>query len=138
MRRLPDTQKTFEFEQATVIYRLEHSDVVSWMLPRLEVMAIDAYFYQREFILKRCIVGDAKTTIWEAHAYHHPDRRDVQNISWHAAEHFIYQFLELCEKYPSLLFNATDNVKGTPRSVGFVRLSERLLRGEPCTVQLLK
>lgn len=135
---LPEERKTFEFEQASVIFRIEDSPAAGRELYRLEVMVLDAYAYQREFILQLRNSGTSKELFWEAHTYHHPDRRNIQTLTWRNAEHFILKFLDLCEKYPTLLFNATDNPKGTPRSVGFVHLSERLLRGEPCSDRLLK
>jgi hypothetical protein len=70
------------------------------------------------------------------HAYRHVGRREIQEPSQAVAERFILRFLEICEKFPIFLFNSAD-ASGSPRSGGFVHLSERLLDGETLSVELL-
>jgi hypothetical protein len=134
---LPTERKEFQFEQATVIYHAEHVLGKDEVVPKLEVQAIDQYGYQRELACKfRYRTGKATTYYWEVHTYRHPGRRDIQHVSERVAIHFITRFLEICEKYPILLFNFAD-ASGSPRNKGFVQLSERLLDGERCGTHML-
>lgn len=131
--KLPIDHKVFQFEQASVIYTAEHSAATGMVMPRLCVQAIDAYSYQRELYVQfRHRAGDSKDMYWEVHAYRHPGRRHIQEVSQAVAERFITRFLEICETHARLLFNSE-----LPRSTGFVRLSECLLDGAVCSVRLL-
>jgi hypothetical protein len=136
---LPICRKEFQFEHASVIYRAEHSPVTSTVMPKLEVQVIDQYAYQRELSVQfKHRAGDSKDLYWEVHAYRHPGRRNIQEVSKVVAERFIERFLEICDKYSIFLFNNADLFEGKPRSKGFVQLTERLLDGETCSVKLLK
>jgi hypothetical protein len=135
---LPTERKVFQFEQATVIYSAEHAPATGMVMPKLEVQVIDQYGYQRELSVGfHHRAGNSKAHYWEMHAYRHPGRRNIQELSKAVAERFINRFLEVSEKYPIFLFNNADNAKGEPRSRGFVQLSEQLLDGETCSVELL-
>jgi hypothetical protein len=134
---LPTERKFYEFEQATVIYNVEHVPGKDGAVPKLEVQILDQYGYQRELSFKfRVRGGQATTYYWEVHTYRHPGRRDIQHVSERVAIHFITRFLDICEKHPIFLFNSADQ-SGSPRSKGFVQLSERLLDGERCGVHML-
>lgn len=138
---LPDAGVHYEFEHCTVNYSCEHSLATNRNMPRLSVQAIDAYGYQREFSVSfHHEPGDSSKLLWEMRVYCHPGRRESEVISESVAKRFISRFLDLCDRYPSLLFNATgehETNKARPRSEGFIHLCERLHRGEALSVNLL-
>ena len=135
--KLPTERKVFQFDQASVVYTAEHSRATDLVMPKLYVQVIDQYGYQRELIVEfKHRAGDSKAHYWEMHAYRHVGRREIQELSKEVAERFILRFLDICEKHPIFLFNHAD-ASGSPRSGGFVHLSELLLDGEPCSVKLL-
>lgn len=140
MSDLPAERKFYEFEQGTVIYNVEHVPDKEGAVPKLEVQVLDQYGYQRELSLRFRDRQSEKafTYYWELHTYRHPGRRDIQHVSERLALIFIARFLEICEKYPILLFNPADSAKGEPRHKGFVQLSERLLDGERYGEHMLK
>jgi hypothetical protein len=136
--KLPTIRKEFQFEQATVVYTAEHLAAAGIVMPMLSVQVLDQYGYQRELTVHLCHTGgDSETLDWDVHTYRHPGRRYIQQVSTAVAERFIERFLEICEKFPIFLFNSADN-SGSPRSKGFVQLSEQLLDGAKCSVRLLK
>lgn len=128
--------KAWQFPQSSVIFKCEHSAAVGKVLPRLEVMCIDQYRYQRELL----VYFNHHEGKWEYHAYRHPGRHHIGHISERVAMKFMERFLEQVEKYPGLLFNDTGDHaadKSRPRCEGFVHLSERLLDGGEFTVKQL-
>ena len=135
---------TFQFEKAhaTVQFKVADSVATGKTHYSLEVMVIDQYRFQREFSLSfHHEPGDSSDVHWESHIYQHPGRRHVlKHLGPKRCEAFIRRFLELCEKYPDLLFNAegdhTTN-KTRPRCEGFVSLAETLHRGALPSVKLL-
>jgi hypothetical protein len=128
---------TFEFDSTTVLYREEYSAVLGKAAPSLAVMVLDAYRYQREWTLKMIPGGsDERHAVWESHAYRHAGVRCIQRVPEKVALAVIAKFLELCEKYPSLPFNAAGE-NGRPRAEGFVHFHEALLQSVEVTVKLL-
>lgn len=126
--------KSFEFEQACVIFTNDSSVATGQKMPKLYVQIVDAYRFQREWTLQfRYEPGDAKKLYWESRIYQHPGRREICELPKKQAENLLIRFLELCDKYPSLLFNKTGEHttdKARPRNEGFVSFAERLHRGE--------
>jgi len=124
----------FQFEQATVNYKNEFSEATGRKMPKLDCMLLDQYGYQRELSVSfRWRPGDSRDLFWEISVYQHPNRRWSSEVSASYAEAFILRFAHLCIHYPSLLFNNTGEHltdKQRPRGEGFVRLCERLHRGE--------
>lgn len=104
--------------------------------PKLYVQSIDAYGFQRELSVGKIHRYDPATGktrfFWECHAYQHPGRREISEVSEYVATRFIAEFLKFCRSYPSLLFTETQ-----PINRGFVALSERLLRGEKLSASML-
>ena len=130
-----------QFQHASVIYTEEHSAATDKVMPKLEVMCIDAYRYQRELTVQyRHEPGDSKNLYWEFHVYRHPGRRALGKVPEKVAKKFISRFLEFCEKCPALLFNKTGehttNV-ARPNSEGFVHLCERIHDSETISVDML-
>lgn len=141
---------TLNFEPfASVLYREEHSEAAGRVLPKLSVQCIDAYGYQREWSLSLERAAGSVQCSWISHAYRHPGVRHIQPMEASKAKKLIARFLELCQKYPTLLFNdgprpltegAMGNqnaVIGQPRAQGFVRFHTALLDGAEPTVRLL-
>ena len=87
---------------------------------KLFVQVLDAYGYQRELTISH--VGGA----FELHAYRHPGRRFQSQIPEKLATKLISRFLDLAQRFPSLLWNHAGNM---PRNSGFVHLHERMLDG---------
>ncbi len=130
------TNKTFQFPHATVLFSNDHSLATGQKMPKLYVQAIDQYRFQRELSVDfRHEPGNSSILFWESHVYQHPGRRHIVKLGKSQAEAFIIRFLELCEQYPSLLFNAEDSNR--ERHEGFVHLCERLHRGDMPSVNLL-
>lgn len=131
LKDIPD--KIYQFEHATVIYKAELSVATGKVMPSLYVQAIDAYRYQRELSVSlRWRPGDSKSLFWNMHAYQHALRRNEMELTPARAIGFIRRFIELCELFPSLLFNKTgEHTTDTarPRHEGFVHLHDQLLNG---------
>lgn len=127
-----------EFEQATVRYTIERPPTVKGRaLPKLYVQCIDAYRYQREWTLAlRWEPGDTSQLFWESRAYRHPGVRRIVMVHANVAERLITEFLNLCERTPSLLFNAADDRH--VRSEGFVHFHTDLLDGAPVSIKTLR
>lgn len=132
-----DANKTFQFENATVVYTNDMSAATGKRMPRLYVQAIDAYGFQREWTLQyRHEPGDSSDCYWESHAYHHPGRRDIQRMAPKAAARVVAHFLDICQDYPTLMFNASqDRVRA--RHEGFVKFHEVMLRGFEPSVKMM-
>jgi hypothetical protein len=134
LNTLPTSNLNYEFEQAVVIYSQTESE--KGKFPKLFVQVIDAYGYQREFILNLHCENDAM--VWQYTIYHHPGRRFQSEVKEKIAIKFIKRFLYLCQKYPDLLFNkATTTQFARPRNSGFVHFAERLHREEPLDSEML-
>jgi hypothetical protein len=116
-----------------VIFKNERSKATGRKYARLYVQCIDQYRFQREWTLEfRHKPGDSKACYWESHIYQHPGRRHAVEVGASAAEACIRRFLELCEKYPALLFNREgehETNRARPRAEGFVSFAEWLHRG---------
>jgi hypothetical protein len=131
----------WQFEHATVQYSEHFSLATDRPMPKLSVMCIDQYRYQREFSVSfRWEPGDSKSLFWEMSVYQHPGRRETERVSEAVAVRFIKRFIEQVEKHPDLLFNSfavlpTNSVR--PRAEGFVHLCERLHRGAALSSKLL-
>lgn len=138
---LPTDRIVYQFENASVVYTADFSLATDRVMPKLDVMVIDQYRYQRELsVAFRHEPGDSKKLLWEYHAYRHPGRRYIGTISKSVGQRFINRFLDLCENYPSLLFNRAGehtSIANRPRAEGFVHLSEQLLDGWEFSVKLL-
>jgi len=135
----------------------------------LSVQCFDAYGYQRELSVHLQREAGAPLNsrrTWVVHAYRHPGRREITEVSGKVARAFIERFWELTRDYPSLLFNETgehrrtddllaaidrdatgrelrrltdDAIRGCrPCNEGFVRLHESLLDGAAPSVNLLR
>ena len=125
---MKQTSITHEFPRATVIFTNEMVRATGKRMPKLYVQMADAYGYQREWTLAyRYEPGDSKTLYWESSVYQHPGRREAVKLGKAQAEKCIAKFLELCVKYPMLLFNASD--EHMPACAGFVHFAEALHRG---------
>ncbi len=125
----PSAVFQFEAAHASVIFKNESVPATGKQHQSLEVMAIDAYGYQREWSLKYTWEpGNTSKLCWLSHVYQHPGRREVHVVDEKQAAGCILKFLELCRDFPSLLFN--DPSISRPRSAGFVQFCERLHRGE--------
>lgn len=131
--------RTFQFEQATVMLTVS-VDFKGRARPKLYIQAIDAYRYQRELSIEyRHRPGNSDDMYWECHAYRHPGVRHITEPSKAVAEKLIARILELCEKYPSLLFNSSDDAgPGRARHEGFVHFHDILLAGADPSVKLLE
>lgn len=124
------------YSHSCVVFTREFSKATNQEMPKLYVQSIDAYNFQREFSLaKRYAPGDSKKVFWESHVYQHPGRREVCQVPEAVATAFIARFMEQVTKYPSLLFNATNDRQA--RNAGFVSFCERLHRGESPSVKML-
>jgi hypothetical protein len=139
---LPTENKTLQFERshACVLFTVTEDKAGQGMIcPKLYVQAIDAYRFQREMsvaLIHRYDPTTGKTSyLWEAHTYKHPGQREIAELSADVAKRFIARFLELSEKYPSLLFN--ESTAERARNEGFVHLQERIFCSEPVSVKLL-
>lgn len=108
----------FEASSASVQYTIERDR------PRLFVMVLDEYGFQREMSVELKNRPGLTETFWECSVYMHPGRRWYQEASPSMAKRFIKKFLDLCENHPDLLFNKSE--VGRPRCKGFVLLAERL------------
>lgn len=139
---LPTERTVFQFEKAhaCVIFTCD-KDFNGTPRPKLYIQAIDQYRYQRELSIEyRHEPGDSSKLFWECHAYRHPGRRHITQLSPAVAKRLIARILHLSAEYPSLLFNAQDNaadVHDRPRSEGFVHFHETLLDGAEPSVKLL-
>ena len=134
--KLPTDRIVFQFEHATVIYTCEDSAATGRKMPKLYIQAIDRYRYQREWsIAFRHTPGDSSKLFWESHAYRHPGRRNIVELTDGVAKRLIARILHLCENYPTLLFNGDNGDRA--RHESFVHLSEALLDGAAPSVSLL-
>ena len=87
---------------------------------KIFIQVLDAYGYQRELSISH--VGGS----FELHACRHPGRRFQSQIPEKLATKLIVRFLDLAQRFPSLLWNHAGNM---PRNSGFVHLHERMLDG---------
>lgn len=88
----------------------------------LYVQVIDAYGFQRELTV--CKEGESLAV----RVYQHPGRRESQLVTRAEGVRFIEEFCAYTAKYPAALFGPATATE--PRCAGFVRLQERLFRGE--------
>jgi hypothetical protein len=126
----------FEKSHASVIFKNEFWKATGKKHASLEVMAIDAYGFQREFSLRLTFEpGNSKNIYWESQIYQHPGRRFIiSHLGNKKCEAFIKKFLAYCKNYPLAFFNE----KGVAeQNYGFVKFAERLHRGEEPSVKLL-
>ncbi len=92
---------------------------------RLFIQSFDAYGFQREFVMNANAEG------FECHAYQHPGRREVWQVSAKEGNMlFAALTVRVSGQYASLLFN-DDSAAGRPRNEGFVRFQEACFRGRP-------
>lgn len=134
--KLPTERIVYQFKNASVVYSTEYAVATGKIMPKLEVMVIDAYGFQREFrICFRHRPGNSSDLFWEVRTYQHPGRRDEQECSEYIAKEFISRFLHLCEKYPDLLFNETNENRS--RHDGFVHFVECIHRGQKISKSML-
>lgn len=97
---LPSERKVWQFNHATVIFTCE-KDFNGRIRPKLYVQVIDQYRYQREWSLEyRHRSGDSNDMYWESHAYRHPGRRHIEEMSQSAAKRLIERFIHLTEGIP--------------------------------------
>lgn len=131
----------------TDVYQFEHASVKVEVSPKGKLISIrvqcsDAYRYQRElFVGKQRTPGTNDYTYgWSAYLHPFHGQEGNGETTEGITRRFMARFLELIEKYPSLMFNATDEIKQPgkrPRAEGFVLLHTRLLFGAGLTVALL-
>lgn len=102
----------------------------------LFVQILDAYRYQREWILtSRAPVFVGSAPIWNSHAYMHPDFRNVQEITNRSAEKILTHFLDITTRHPALLFNVGN--QNLARNEGFVHFHNLLLAGYKISAKLI-
>lgn len=95
----------------------------------LFVQIIDAYRFQREMIVSPTVEG------FTVHVYQHPARREIVQTTRAVGAKFLARFLEITEKYPTLLFNAANASEA--RCAGFVSLQESIFRGQHPSASML-
>jgi hypothetical protein len=137
---LPDPI-TFQFEKAhaCAIFTKE-KDAKNVERPKLYIQCIDAYGRQLELSIQyRHEPGEFDKMHWELHAYRHPGVREICTLPKKLAEEFISRILDLCARFPSLLFNDPGHGldKSSPNCSGFVRLHTGLLDGYKPSLEML-
>lgn len=88
---------------------------------RLFVQSFDSYSYQRELILSR------KGNGWELHAYQHPGRREIRQMSDKDGGNLVASLLFGFRNYPANYFNP--HTAERARNAGFVRFQEAIFLG---------
>ena len=110
--------RVIQINRATVIYTYNNPNS-----QKLYVQAIDAYRNQRELTVS--IAGNEVVL----HAYIHPHFRRMVPEDKRRAQKFIARFMELVDKYPTLLFNEkNDNYASND---GFVHCIDDILAEVP-------
>lgn len=105
---------------------------------RLYIQSFDSYRRQHELTIEyRHEPGNMDNMYWELHAYRHPGVRKIHTLTEGVARRMIARIIELCENYPTLLFNeATTERPGM--NEGFIMFNEALLSGYTPSVTLLR
>lgn len=130
-----ESYKCFQFPHGTAQYWEEKSGATGKVMKRMYTQVIDDYHYQREWSLRqRHRAGNSKAVYWESHIYRHPGIRCIVEPQDKAAENLLAKYLEYCEKWPSLLFNARSERQAA--NAGFVDLALILHEGALPSVRI--
>jgi hypothetical protein len=125
------TKKTYQFEKEHACVLVDYDDKEA---TRIFVQCIDAYGRQLELILQHEPTNGGKAI--DVHVYRHPGVRRRSLVTHKAGQELMNEFLMLCEKYPTLLFNVTGH-GGQAQNRGFVLFHTALLDGAEITKDLL-
>lgn len=92
---------------------------------RLFVQSFDSYGYQRELIMSR--VDSGQDAGWQLHAYQHPGRHEIRQMTAKEGGNLIASLLFGFRNYPAMWFNPHTADRG--RNAGFVRFQEAIFNG---------
>ena len=129
----------FEASHACVLFTVD-KDANTVERPKLYIQCLDAYGRQLELSIQyRHEPGDMKKLFWELHAYRHPGIREICKLTAKMGEDMIKRIIDLCERFPGLLFNESAFRNGTyyPNCHGFVLMHTQLLDGHKPSLDLL-